>query len=94
MWCAWRRIGAGSSLAFQLGGETQSTLQMNMTQARIDQHLRADLLPRTVFHSRGEPGSLLEVPNRPVYLAAGTNAGSKCLGRDFGTGGTQKCNCC
>ena len=79
MWCTGRRTGASSSLTFQLGGETQSTLQMNMTQARIDQHLGADLLPRTVFHSRGEPGSLLEVQNTPVYLATGTSAGSKRL---------------
>ena len=95
MWCTGRRTGASSSLTFQLGGETQSTLQMNMTQARMDQHLGADLLPRTVFHSRGEPGSLLEVQNTPMYLATATSAGSRRLQtKGLQEWSTQRCSCC
>ena len=51
----------GSPLTFMLNGEDLTTLEQSMTQALIDQHLAAPLLPRTVFHLRGDSGNLLEV---------------------------------
>ena len=55
------RTSGKSDLFFSLDEQNLTTQEVKQTQDLVDQHLAAHLLPRTVFHSRGDAGSLLEV---------------------------------
>lgn len=57
----WLRRNEGGPLSFYLNGEDLTKQTQVLTQEAIDQHLAAALLPKTVFHSRGESSNLLEV---------------------------------